>query len=131
MSDNQSLGTKLRDDLSSGLSVGVVSALLAVVALFAFTAVTDVTRGGVLLALNVAVFVPYAYEQYWPVSYSTGAAAAWTVSAALVTTGVFIGTYQAATGGLETDLALGVAFILTVAVQYGTAALFARVRRSG
>lgn len=85
--------------------------------------------GGVLLALNIAVFIPYAYERYWPEAYATGAAVVWTVSAALITTGLFIGTYQLVIGSISTDLVPAVAFVVTVVVQYGTAALFAHVRR--
>lgn len=130
MTENQSLGARLRNQLTTNLAVSTVAVLLAVVALFAFGGISDIMTGGVLLALNIAVFIPYAYERYWPVAYSTGAAAVWTISAALITTGLFIGVFQLVLSVLSNDLAPPIAFIITVSVQYGIAALFARIRQS-
>lgn len=94
MTNTQSLGTTLKNDLTNNLTVSIVSAVLAVPALFAFTALSDGTIGGFCLIFNIGVSIPYAYERYWPVTYSTGTAAIWTLSAALITAGVFIGVYQ-------------------------------------
>lgn len=130
MTDNQSLGGRLRAELTTDLSVSVVSAVLAVVALFAFAQLSEPITGGVFLALNIAVFVPYAYERYWPVAYSGGAAVVWTVSAVLITAGLFIGTYQLGLSGLSGEYAAGIAFVVTVVLQYAIAASFVRVRRT-
>ena len=130
MPESRSLGTWLKNDLTNNFSVSVTAALLAVVALFAFAQVGDASRGGLLLALNIAVFIPYAYERYWPVEYSAGAAAVWTLSAALITTGLFIGASQLSASVTDASISAAVAFVATVAIQYGTAALFARVRRN-
>lgn len=130
MSDNQSLGARLKGDLTGNLSVSVVSVILAVIALFAFAQVGDSTTGGFLLAINIAVFIPYAYESYWFVSYSRGAAMIWTISAVLITAGLFIGTYQLALGIVSGEYTAGIAFIVTVVIQYTVAALFVRVRQN-
>lgn len=130
MSDNQSLGARLKEDLTNNLSVSVVCVILAVIALFAFAQVGDPTMGGLFLALNIAVFIPYAYEAYWPVSYSSGAAIVWTISAVLITTGLFIGTYQLALGVMSGEYTAAIAFIVTVIIQYAVAALFMRVRKN-
>lgn len=129
MPESQSLGTRLKEDLTNNLSVSATAAILAVVALFTFAQIGETSQGGLLLAVNIAVFIPYAYEQYWPVEYSAGAAAVWTISAALITTGLFIGAYQLSLSVVTGYLVPAVAFVVTVAIQYGTAALFARVRR--
>jgi acetyl-CoA carboxylase beta subunit len=63
MSDNRSLGARLKEDLMSNLSISVVSVILAVVALFVFAQIGDPTTGGLFLALNIGVFIPYAYER--------------------------------------------------------------------
>lgn len=130
MSDNQSLGVRLKEDLTNNLSVSVVSVILAVVALFVFTQISDPTTEGVFLALNIGVFIPYAYERSWPVVYSSSAAVVWTISAALITAGLFIGTYQLALGVVPGEYTGGIAFVLTVVIQYGIAALFMRVRQN-
>jgi hypothetical protein len=130
MSNNQSLGVRLKEGLSSNLSVSVVSVVLAVVALFVFAQIGDPTPGGILLALNIGVFIPYAYERYWPVAYSSSAAVVWATSAALITTGVFIGTHQIALRVSPDEYIEGIAFVLTVLIQYGIAALFMRVRQN-
>ena len=130
MSANQSLGARLKEDLISNLSVSVVSVILAVVALFVFAQIGDPTTGGLFLALNIGVFIPYAYERYWPVAYSRSEAAVWTISAALITTGLFIGTYQLALGVVPGEYTGGIAFVLTVLIQYGIAALFMRIRQN-
>lgn len=130
MTDNQSLEGRLPVELTTDLSVSVVSVTLAVMALFAFAQVSEPVTGGVFLALNIAVFIPYAYEQYWPVAYSSGAAVVWTVSAALITTGLFIGAYQLVLDMLPGEYTAGIAFVVTVVLQYAIAASFTRVRQN-
>ena len=130
MSDNQSLGTRLKEDLTTDLSISVISVILAVVALLVFAQIGDPTTGGLLLAVNIAVFIPYAYERYWPVAYSSSEAAVWTISAGLITVGLFIGVYQLALDVVPGEYTGGIAFVITVLVQYGIAALFMRVRRN-
>jgi hypothetical protein len=103
--------------------------ILAVVALFVFAQIGNPTTRGLLLALNIGVFIPYAYERYWPVAYSSSAAVVWTISSALITAGLFIGTYQLAFGVAPGEYTGGIAFVLTVLIQYGIAALFMRVRQ--
>lgn len=129
MNNTQSLSTTLKNELTSNLPVSLVSVFLAVVAMFVFSAISDSGTGGILLALTIAVYIPHAYERYWPVAYSTGAAAVWTLAAALITTGFFIGISQIAAGVLSTTLSFIVAFLVTTVVQYGSVALFARVRQ--
>jgi hypothetical protein len=130
MSDNQSLVTRLKEDLTSNLSISVVSAILAVVALFVFAQIGDPATGGLLLALNVGVFIPYAYDRYWPVTYSSSAVVVWAISAALITTGLFIGMYQLALSAVPGQYTGGAAFVLTALIQYGITALFMKVRQS-
>lgn len=129
MTEQRSFSYRLKYELTDNLAGSVLAVGLAVVAFFAFGAVGDRTIAGVLLALNIAVFIPYAYERYWPEAYATGAAVVWTVSAAFITSGLFIGTYQLLVGNIPVELVPGMAFVVTVVVQYGTAALFAHVRR--
>lgn len=128
MSDNQSLGTRLKENLTSNPSVSTVSVILAVIAFLAFAQVGDPTTGGLFLALNIGLFIPYAYERYWPVAYSSTEAVVWTISAALITAGLFIGIYQLTLYVISGEYTGGTAFVLTVLIQYGIAALFMRVR---
>jgi hypothetical protein len=130
MSDNQSLGTRLKEDLTGNLSVSIVSVVLAVVAWVGFAQTGDPTTEGVFLALNIGVFIPYAYERYWPVEYSTSAAAVWTISASLIAAGLYIGIRQLTLGVGPGEYTGGIAFVLTVLIQYGIAALFMRTRQS-
>jgi hypothetical protein len=130
MSNNQSLGARLKGELTSNLSVSGISVILAVVALIVFAQIGDPTTGGLLLAINIGVFIPYAYERYWPVAYSTSAAVVWNISAALITVGLFIGTYQLALGVVAGEYTGGIAFVLTVLIQYGIAMLFMKVRQN-
>lgn len=51
----------------------------------------------------------------------------WTISAALITSGLFIGAYQLAQIYLSSQYDGGIAFVVTVVIQYGIAALFMRV----
>ncbi|QRV17343.1 hypothetical protein JMJ58_16885 [Haloterrigena salifodinae] len=127
MSNDASIGTRLKEDLTESFTVSVVSVLMALLALLALYSIelSVSETGGLLLAL--AVFIPYAYEQYWPITYSGGAAVVWTVSAALITMGIFIGTYQLAHSSVSVQYDGGIAFLVTVAVQYGIAAIFMRV----
>ena len=130
MSNDTSLGARLKADLAESFTVSVVAVLLALLALLALyrlgLSVTE--TGGLLLA--IAVFIPYAYEQYWPITYSGGAAVVWTVSAALITTGIFIGAYQLANSYISVQYDGGIAFLMTVIIQYGIAAVFMRVRQN-
>ncbi|WP_256391164.1 hypothetical protein [Natronoarchaeum rubrum] len=128
MSDNPPLRDRLQRDLTDNFSVSASATLAALIALFAFARIGDSATGGLLLALAIAVFVPYAYEQFWPEEYAGAAAAVWTISAALVTTGLFVGIYQ-----LSLDAgayAPGIAFVVTVTIQYVVAALFMRARQN-
>lgn len=130
MSNDTSLGARLKEDLTENFTVSVVAVLLALLALLVlYRLELSVTEtGGLLLA--IAVFIPYAYEQYWPITYSGGAAVVWTVSAALITTGIFIGAYQLANSYISVQYDGGIAFLMTVIIQYGIAAVFMRVRQN-
>ena len=128
MSDTSSLGSRLKQELFTDLSVSIVAVVLAVLALGVTTA-NDVVDGGLYLALNIAVFMPYAYEAYWPVEYASLPAAVWTVAAALITTGLYLGSYVLF-ALLVPEFMAPAAFIVTVGVQYATAALYARVRNN-
>ena len=130
MSNSQSLGTRLKESLTSNFSVSGISVILAVAVLPMFAQIGDPTTGGLLLAINIGVFIPYAYERYWPVAYSGSAAAVWTFSGALITVGLFIGAYQLALDTVLREYSSGVAFITTVLIQYGIAVLFSRVRQN-
>jgi hypothetical protein len=127
MSNDTSLGARLKEDLTESFTVSAVSVLMTLLALLPLYRIElSVTEtGGLLLA--IAVFVPYAYEQYWPITYSGGAAVVWTVSAALITMGIFIGAYQIAHSYVSVQYDGGIAFLVTVIVQYGIAAVFMRV----
>lgn len=130
MSHDTSLVTRLKEDLVENFLISVVSALSAVVALFAFyqigLSVTEIF--GLLIA--IAVFIPWGYERYWPITYSGGAAVVWTISAALITSGIFIGAYELAHSYLSVQYDSGIALLVTLIIQYGIAALFSRVRRN-
>lgn len=128
MTDTQSFQTTLKDELTKNLSVSVLAVLLALPAAFLYGQLVGFDVGGYLLLLNVGVYIPYAYERHWPVSYAPTPAIVWTVSAALVTTGVFLGAYQIALSVLTSGYAAGVAFVVTVALQYGSALAFRRAR---
>ena len=126
MSSTPSLSGRLRSELTNDLTVSIVSVLLAVVALYSVARLAD--TGAFLLAINIAVFIPYVYERYWPVTYSPGSATVWTISAVLITTGLFLGTFQLASDVAGEQYGVGIAFIVTVVVQYGIATLFRRAR---
>lgn len=129
MSHDTSLGTRLKDDLAESFSVSVVSVIMALIALLALYQIgLSVTVTGGLL-LNIAVFIPWAYGRFWPIEYSGGAAVVWTVSAALVTAGIFIAILQLAQWNISVQYDAGIAFVMTSLIQYGIAALFSRVRR--
>lgn len=130
MSNDTSLGARLKEDLTENFTVSAVAVLMALLALLALYRIElSVTEtGGLLLA--IAVFIPYAYEQYWPITYSGGAAVVWTVSAALITTGIFIGAYQFAHSYVSVQYDGGIAFLVTVIIQYGIAAVFMRVHQN-
>lgn len=65
-----------------------------------------------------------AHKDHGPIAYSGGAVVVWTVSAALITTGVFIGAYQLAQSSVSMQYNGGMAFLVTVIVQYGITAVF-------
>ena len=130
MSDTPPLRDRLKADLTSDFSVSASAALAALVALFAFARIDDSTTGGLLLALAIAVFVPYAYERVWPEEYASVPAVVWTISAALITSGLFIGIYQLSLDAGAVEYAPGIAFVVTVIVQYAVAALFMRARQN-
>jgi len=127
MANDTSLGTRLKAELTKDFTVSVVAIFMALLALLALYRMgASVTELGFLL-VAIAVFIPYAYDEYWPISYSGGAAVVWTVSAALITAGLFIGAYQLAQIYLSSQYDGGIAFVVTVVIQYGIAALFMRV----
>jgi len=129
MSNTRSLRSRLADELTTDLTVSVVSVVLAVTALLASAQVPQLRANGLYLAITVAVFVPYVYDQVWPVTYGGAAAAVWTVSAALVTAGLFVGLLQLARIAAPDEYAGAVAFLATVAIEYALAAAFMRARQ--
>ncbi|ADQ66521.1 hypothetical protein GL213_04635 [Halogeometricum borinquense] len=129
MFERSSLGSQLKQDLLNNLSVSITAAVLAVLALAALTA-TDPVGGALFLAVNIAVFIPYAYEAYWPVEYDSLPAAVWTVSAALITAGLYIGFHVLFEQFVSPEFVEVAAFIGTVGVQYGITALYASVRNT-
>ncbi|MFC4549657.1 MULTISPECIES: hypothetical protein [Halorussus] len=130
MSHDTSLSARLKEDLTESFTVSLVAVLMALLALLSLFRIelSVPETGGFLLA--IAVFIPYAYEHYWPITYSGGAAVVWTVSAALITMGIFIGAYQLAHTYVSVRYDGGIAFLVTVIIQYGIAAVFARVYRN-
>lgn len=131
MSEGQSYKTIVRDELTSNLPVTVTTVLLGVVILFAFAELLGEFEATYLLVGVTALFIPQIYEQIWPESYSAVAAIVWTICAVLISTGVFIGILQVVRSSGLVDLAAPVAFVVTTIVQYGSANLFAHVRRNG
>jgi hypothetical protein len=129
MSDNPSLGSRLKDDLLNNLSVSITAVVLAVLALGGIT-ISDQVDGGLYLAMNIAVFLPYAYEAYWPVKYNPVPAVVWTISAALVTTGLYLGSYVLFERLISPEFVRAAAFIVTVVLQYGITRLYANIRNS-
>ena len=130
MAEDQSYMSIVEDELTSNLPVSITAVLLAVIVLFAFAALLDF-EAIYLLVAGTAVFIPQIYDRIWPESYSTVAAIVWTVCAVLVSSGVFVGVLQIARSRLSVALAAVVAFTVTTIVQYGSAGLFARVRKNG
>lgn len=129
MSDNQALKGQLKNDLLNNLSINVTAVILAVLALGG-VAISDQVGGELYLAMNIAVFLPYAYEAYWPVEYDSVSAVVWTISAALVTTGFYLGAYAFFERIVSLEFVEAAAFIVTVGLQYGATSLYARIRIS-
>lgn len=130
MSNNTSLSARLKEDLTESFMVSVVSVLMALLAFLTSYRIELSVPETLGLLLVVAVFIPYAYEEYWPITYSGGAAVVWTVSAALITIGIFIGAYQLAHTYVSVQYDGWIAFVVTVAIQYGIAAIFMRAHKN-
>jgi ABC-type protease/lipase transport system fused ATPase/permease subunit len=131
MGEDQSYGAIVKNELTSNLPVTITTVLLGVVVLFAFAELLGEFEATYLLVGVTALFIPQIYDRIWPESYSTTAAVVWTVCAVLISTGVFIGILQIMRSTVSADLAAPIAFVATTLVQYGSAGLFARVRRNG
>ncbi|SFS92517.1 hypothetical protein [Halostagnicola kamekurae] len=127
MTNDTSLGTRLKAELTKDFTVSVVAVLMALLTIYPLYRIGVSFAASFLLLLAIAANIPHAYEQYWPISYSGGAAVVWTISAALITSGVLIGAYQLALSFVESPYAGIIAYFVTGVVQYGIAALFMRV----
>ena len=127
MNESRSLSERLTDDLTADLSVSITAVAIALVAFF-LAPVGENVGNRFLLICTLAIFIPYAYGEYWPVEYSPTYVAVWTIAAGLVTSGLFIGVFAVARSTLSSTAAGAVAFVATVCVQYGIAMTFPRVR---
>lgn len=130
MANDTSLGTRLKAELTKDFTVSVVSVLMALLTIYPLYRIGVSYAASFLLLLAIASHIPRAYEQYWPITYSGGAAVVWTISAALVTSGILIGAYQLALTFVESPYAGIIAYLVTVVLQFGITALFMRVHQT-
>lgn len=130
MANDTSLGTRLKAELTKDFTVSIVSVFMALLTIYPLYRIGVSFVASFLLLLAIAANIPHAYEQYWPITYSGGAAVVWTISAALVTSGILIGAYQIALTFVGSPYAGIIAYFVTVGLQYGTAALFMRVHQT-
>jgi len=79
------------------------------------------------LALSVMTIV-HVYDEYWSVTYSIGYEIIWTIVGGIVTIGIFIGVYELPLFIVDSAVAAGLAFIITVGLQYGSAILYSRAQ---
>lgn len=127
MAERPSLGRRLRDELRDDLTVSVISVFLGLLA-FGLVTASSLEDGGLFVAVTIAVFVPWTYGDQWPESYSPAPAAVWTVSAALVTAGLYVGSYAIFDLLVTSQFVPAGAFVVTVLVQQGIARLLGRIR---
>ncbi|MDJ1432746.1 hypothetical protein [Halostagnicola sp. A-GB9-2] len=127
MNESRSLTDRLADDLTANLTVSIVAVGIALIALL-LAPLGESVGNRFLLLCTLGIFIPYAYDEYWPVEYSPVYAVIWTIAAGLVTAGLFIGAFGVSLQLLPDDVAGIVAFSVTVCVQYGVAMIFPRVR---
>ncbi|MFB6123620.1 MAG: hypothetical protein ABEJ78_09200 [Haloferacaceae archaeon] len=86
---------RLSDWLTAPRNVAVFTAILVAVPTSYAFASTVGGGGDFLLLLTLAVGVPQAYVEYWPVDESAWRAAAWVVVACAVATAGFVAVFLA------------------------------------
>ncbi|WP_330631609.1 hypothetical protein [Halocatena halophila] len=131
MTEKQPLRSRLVEELTADVTVGVVAAIGAVVvaAIYYWLGVSFV--GSFLAMITIGVELPHAYDRHWPITYASRPAVVWTVAATLVTAGVFLGVYQLAAllgSGMTVPIT---AFFVTALLQYVMAMVFGRAYRQG
>jgi len=123
MSNNTSLGQRLRADLTGNLLVSVLAVVIGALALGVFASLGmgyDVLFG---LAVTIGVFVPRVYERYWSSTRESGFRIGWTILMSLYTMAIFLGGYTAAHHFVAGLYAGVVAFVITIFCQFGAAIL--------
>jgi hypothetical protein len=133
MDDSPSLRQQLCADLTDGQFVTITAIALAVTTFVLVSLdsaplfVSTEFNASFLLSMSL-LDMSFAYSDYWPVEYGPPYAVLWTLLFGLVTVLVFFGVYEVElswTG--ETTVSI-VAFLLAVGAQFGSAALYVRIR---
>jgi len=133
MDDSPSFRQQLRIELTDGQFVTITATALAVTAFVLVSLdsaplfVSTEFNASFLLSMSL-LDMSFAYNDYRPVEYGPRYAVLWTLLFGLVTVLVFLGVYEVGlswTG--ETTVSIA-AFLLAVGAQFGSAALYARIR---
>lgn len=127
MAESPSSGRRLTDELTNDLTVNVVSVLLGLMA-FGLVTTSPLVDSGLFVAVTIAVFVPWIYGDHWPESYSPAPAVVWTVSASLVTAGLYVGSYAIFDLLVTSSFVSAGAFVVTVLMQHAIARFVGRIR---
>jgi hypothetical protein len=129
MSEQSTLRDRLVADLSSTNTLVVLVAIVLAVPIAGYTTMRGFQFAGVFLLLtSIGISVPRVYEQYWSVEYRVAGAIGWTIGAGLVTTALFIGSYQLFVAVLNPTNSAVAAFLLTSVVQFGGAIAYQRIK---
>jgi hypothetical protein len=120
--------SRLRNWLTDQQQLVTLAAILvALPASYAFRATFGEFPGSFLLLVLLGVFVPTAYDDYWPRYDRTWKAVAWTLVACAVTATVFVGGYLVGEAAGIGPLLAGLAAFLVTSLG-GFAVLAARGR---
>ncbi|WP_254763098.1 hypothetical protein [Natrinema marinum] len=131
--DSQSLRDRFRDDLSSGSTPVLLTAVpIAMAVGLGSTWYTHEVAGGFLLLVTIGVLVPSAHEHYMPQDRSWSRDVTWTIAASAVASGLFAGSYLLA-GILLSDATATavVAFVATYLCGWTMLRLLARSDSGG
>jgi hypothetical protein len=130
MSHDAPLRGQLKQDLVKDLPVTVAAVLTGALAVTALSGVNLPVTETAGLALAIAVFIPYVYSGHWPRTYSAPGAIVWTVTAALVTTGIYVSNHHLTHSYVSAQYDVGIAFLLTVVTQYTLAVIWNQISPS-
>lgn len=120
---------ELTDDfVVTATAVGLAVALYPLLTAAGDSVPVTPTFGASFLLVVSVMDVALVYSEAWPASYAPATAVGWTVVAATLTVGVYLGVYWLATAALEELVAAVLANLVAVGGQFGAAAVYRRLR---